>query len=104
MAMLRAGIFFWLFVVTFAVSIALGLYGHTLGSIQHSRLVNCRQQNQRHDRTIATLNERIAAIEQQTPPARRAAVAAQLSSSKAFTVSLIDDLQPHLNCHARVGN
>lgn len=66
--------------------------------IQQSRkayvLSTCTDQNMRHDRTIATLDQEIAAL----PPTERKGA----QTSRAGTVALIDAVAPKQDCAAVV--
>jgi hypothetical protein len=74
-----------------------------IGEIQASRLDSCNAQNTRNANTLKVLNQQFAAVIAQTPPSQRQAVSRQLAGTRAFTVALINTLQPHEDCNARVG-
>jgi len=70
--------------------------------IQQSRLQNCLNTDRNHDKTVATLDYEIKTTIAGAPPSKRASLALQLHASRAFTVALINTLQPHTNCYARI--
>lgn len=59
---------------------------------------SCREQNARHDATIATLDRLLEQASQGASPRR----AEQIERSRASTVLLIDALAPKRNCERRV--
>lgn len=81
-----------------AIVAALGLLLLAFQTIQQSRVSalrnSCEDTNQRHARTIQTLDERIAKL----PPAQQV----RARASRDFTLALIDDLAPQTrDCDAR---
>lgn len=75
------------------VVLALAHADSAIDAIQRSRLELCRQQNERHDHTIRTLDKQIAKL---PPKERRRAI-----RQRAGTVALINALAPKRDC-ARV--
>ena len=61
---------------------------------RNSILENCKDQNERNEDTIHTLDLRIARVAKSVPPEELA----QLKASRAFTVSLVNALAPHRDC------
>jgi Flp pilus assembly protein TadB len=71
-------------------------------AIQASRLESvarsCRQDNDRHDATMHELDKRLAELLTHASPARRA----QILSSRASTIALINALAPKRDCSRAV--
>lgn len=100
----------WMLVLSVGLAVALiaaflsiNHNADTVSFIQQSRLDDCRAQNTRHNNTIKAFDGEIKLIEQRTPKAQRAAVTAQLTATRSFTVTLIDALQPKRSCLSLVG-
>ena len=86
-----------IFALTIAVFAAVAVYALSqargaVDEIQLSRYELCIQQNDRHDKTIASLDEQIAAL----PPRRKA----RAEAARDGTVALIDTLAPKRDCEA----
>lgn len=81
-----------------AIAVSLALFVVALLEVQDSRRdsvrITCEQQNLRHDRTIAALDELIAQIRD---PARRL----RALEGRSNTVALIDALAPRFDCAKR---
>jgi cell division protein FtsN len=82
--------------------LAYGKINPTIQAIQAERArnvrANCLDTNDRHDRTIATLDRRLQVAVRRAPPAQ----ARQIRASREFSVALINALAPRRDCERLV--
>jgi hypothetical protein len=80
-----------------AFGVAIHVAVHATSEIQQSRYSNCTSQNRRHDRSLAYVVHLAHEQDKGASPAKMAAIAVAVSQDKV----LLQDLSPHVNCHAK---